>query len=392
MLINKDNVPYLTRDNLTWLDSCNFPYIYDFDDKDYFAIQFLESEDCTHHKLKLAIPEEILDKIKNKELTLVLANHLEAFHAVTEVVYNRFVSEMNIPEDQILLLSSSPNILSSVRKSALNYNKKEIKVVWLRIYEYSVALREFFVIKSTPVDKNKKYNKKFICLNRRWRPHRAALVGLLKSKNLLNHGYVSLADCEGANWADIYDEILDVNNDPEFKEIFTTNKNDIINIPYLYVDTSTQEGNVDEFRDELRKFYEDTFFSVVTETPFYTSENYDNNIHLSEKTFKVISQRQPFLLCNTPYALKALRSIGYKTFHPFIDESYDNELNDGTRLIKILKEIEKLCNLSDSEIIDFIKNTEKICEHNYNNLVKYIELNYNNQEFKLSTKYSTRLN
>lgn len=392
MLLNRNNVPYLTRNNFTWLDNCNFPDICDFTDKDYYAIQFLESDDCSDEKLKLAIPEDILNRIKNRELTLVLGNHLEAFHAVTEVVYKKFVTGLNIPEEQLLLLTSSPNILDSLKKSAAFYGKKEIKVVWCRIYEYTVALREFFIVKTPKFSTLPNYDKKFICLNRRWRPHRAALVGLLYSKNILNQGYVSLADCEDGNWETVYDEIMSANNDPEFRKIFSENKEGITKIPYLYVDTTTQNQNVDDFRDDLRQFYQKTFFSVVTETPFYTSEYYDNNIHLSEKTFKAVSQRRPFLLCNTPHALRAFRSVGYKTFHPFIDESYDNELNDGKRLLKIANEIEKLCNLSNSKIIDFIKNTEKICEHNYNNLVKFIELNYNNKDFKLNTKYSTKLN
>jgi hypothetical protein len=60
-----------------------------------------------------------------------------------------------------------------------------------------------------------------------------------------------------------------------------------------------------------------------------------------------------------------LRTLGYKTFHPYIDESYDSETSDVVRLKMILKEIERLSKFNDDEVSEFIDMVKPIVEHNY---------------------------
>jgi len=64
-------------------------------------------------------------------------------------------------------------------------------------------------------------------------------------------------------------------------------------------------------------------------------------------------------------SLKNLRSFGYKTFHPYIDETYDTIDNDEDRVEAICNEIERLCKLSDTEILEWQRNVEPIILHNY---------------------------
>jgi len=58
--------------------------------------------------------------------------------------------------------------------------------------------------------------------------------------------------------------------------------------------------------------------------------------------------------------------LGYKTFHPYIDESYDLETDDNKRMMMIVNEIERLSNFSDDELRSFIENINPICDHNFN--------------------------
>ena len=81
--------------------------------------------------------------------------------------------------------------------------------------------------------------------------------------------------------------------------------------------------------------------------------------------------------------LKSLRSRGFKTFSPYIDESYDNEKNHYKRLRKIAIEVEKLCKLNDEEIKEFILQTEEIVKYNYDKLVNdYSSINSTFKELK----------
>ena len=73
-------------------------------------------------------------------------------------------------------------------------------------------------------------------------------------------------------------------------------------------------------------------------------------------------------MCGVPGALQELRNLGYKTFHPYIDESYDLEVDDYKRYVKILEQINILCNMDDKTFRAFLRDTMDIVEHNYNTL------------------------
>jgi hypothetical protein len=79
--------------------------------------------------------------------------------------------------------------------------------------------------------------------------------------------------------------------------------------------------------------------------------------------------RHPFILVSVPDSLEIYRIMGYKTFSPFIDERYDQELDDGKRMLRVLDEIERLCNLTESELQEFLLNVKEICDYNYNVLM-----------------------
>jgi hypothetical protein len=66
-----------------------------------------------------------------------------------------------------------------------------------------------------------------------------------------------------------------------------------------------------------------------------------------------------------PGLLKYLRSTGYKTFHPYIDETYDTIDDDEIRYQMIVDEIKRLCNQTDEEWLAWQNNIKNIVEHNY---------------------------
>jgi hypothetical protein len=119
----------------------------------------------------------------------------------------------------------------------------------------------------------------------------------------------------------------------------------------------------------VQKYYDSTYFSVVTETLFYQGRKLEYNGFYSEKTFKPIAHKHPFILLSTPQSLKRLKELGYRTFHPYIDESYDSEENDSTRMLMIVNEIEKLCKMPIEDLQYKMEQCRLICEHNYNLLL-----------------------
>mgnify|MGYP006908241978 FL=1 len=66
--------------------------------------------------------------------------------------------------------------------------------------------------------------------------------------------------------------------------------------------------------------------------------------------------------------MKGLRDLGFKTFHPHIDESYDDVVDVHKRFNMIKQEINKLCSMSKQEIHDWYWSMEEIYKHNFNHL------------------------
>jgi hypothetical protein len=104
----------------------------------------------------------------------------------------------------------------------------------------------------------------------------------------------------------------------------------------------------------------DAFWLIVTETVFL----YDK-LHLTEKIFKPIVSKQPFMLLAAPGNLAYLKSYGFKTFDLVIDESYDNILDNDARIEAVVDQLHWYCNLTPGEKTDVIKQLEPIIQHNF---------------------------
>lgn len=107
------------------------------------------------------------------------------------------------------------------------------------------------------------------------------------------------------------------------------------------------------------KFSLGAFCHVVTETVYY-----ENRLHLTEKIFKPIVMKRPFILVGAVGNLEYLRSYGFKTFDRWIDESYDNEPDPDIRLQKVIVEIKKLCALPSHEIFHMFNEMQSTLEFN----------------------------
>jgi hypothetical protein len=107
------------------------------------------------------------------------------------------------------------------------------------------------------------------------------------------------------------------------------------------------------------KMWQQSFLHVVNETVFY-----DQKLHLTEKIFKPIVSLRPFVLASSPGNLAYLREYGFKTFSPWIDESYDDEQDPDQRLEMIATEIYKLCQISISDLHALYQEMLPILEYN----------------------------
>jgi hypothetical protein len=88
-------------------------------------------------------------------------------------------------------------------------------------------------------------------------------------------------------------------------------------------------------------------------------------LHLTEKTFKPICMKMPFILTATQGSLEYLRSYGFKTFDTVWDESYDTIGDDKKRYRIIGELLRDLDLLSVDEKQELFEKCIPIIEHNY---------------------------
>jgi hypothetical protein len=104
----------------------------------------------------------------------------------------------------------------------------------------------------------------------------------------------------------------------------------------------------------------DALWHIVTETVFY----YDK-LHLTEKAFKPIVMKQPFMLLGAVGNLAYLKSYGFKTFEGIIDESYDTIVDNDARTEAVVAQIAWYCALSAEEKRSVIEAIAPIVEYNF---------------------------
>ena len=183
------------------------------------------------------------------------------------------------------------------------------------------------------------------------------LVARLVDKALHTKGHISL------NWIGLGDKIKSEITNPNSLLSIESKK---LVLKYLApatdtftIDTKQQHGALSA--DDNLKVLSSALWHVVTETIFY-----DEKLHLTEKIFKPIVAQRPFILVSAPNNLKYLKSYGFQTFSKWIDESYDQELDPDQRIIKIVNETEKLCNLTRQQLEQMHYDMKETLEYNFN--------------------------
>jgi hypothetical protein len=138
--------------------------------------------------------------------------------------------------------------------------------------------------------------------------------------------------------------------------------NEIINysLPQLSNIEYDNNANKLETHHQLTSMQE-SFLYVCTETVFDYPHPY-----LSEKAYKGITSKRPFIILGAPHSLQLLKDYGFKTFDNWWDESYDSEQSIDRRLIKVYAIIKKLCNLPVTELKTMCEEMSPILDYNFN--------------------------
>ena len=183
--------------------------------------------------------------------------------------------------------------------------------------------------------------------------HRALLLASFVHNDLLDKGLLSCLT-KTFDYSDIIQKMNEryKNDDSDLVERFKTSFVKLENkIPiYLDFEYDYTDANDDRKNSSLlgNNNFRDSYFSIVTE-----SIAWGDSIFISEKLLKPVSNLHPFIVMAPQHYLKHLHKLGFKTFHPFIDESYDDIEDPIKRYVQIGEEVKRLCSLPIEEIHDW---------------------------------------
>jgi hypothetical protein len=106
------------------------------------------------------------------------------------------------------------------------------------------------------------------------------------------------------------------------------------------------------------QWYPDFFVDVICETwP-------NNGFYITEKFWRAVATKTPFIIYGPRYILNNLKKIGFKTFEEFWDEGY-HEDHPRDRIKGIKQVLKTISDLPRDEIVWMYRNMNHIIEHNY---------------------------
>jgi len=224
--------------------------------------------------------------------------------------------------------------------------------------------------------------KNFTCFNKLNREHRMVLLERMIYESLVDKAWYSF-EGEG-NFKEIIPNLSD--------QTFPLIKQNIDMFPLRLNITEDRHNPVDIQPEDLQ-YYKDSYFSVITETLFYDKSRknqfhrpfVEDSLFLTEKTYRCFALNHPFVLMARPYCLRVLREQGYKTFSPFINESYDEIENDDLRFEAIVKEIKRLNNFTGGDWEVWQTGIKEIVEFNQNHF-------HANKDFAITKNYQQLFN
>lgn len=301
--------------------------------------------------------KEPLDRnFHNRPASEIDLNQYTADQLEFEIIKHRYLANFNLKFPiltQTSLLYDRSILVHSEKNSddLLLYNN--IGFICIHYWAHAIIARDWY--RFAEIDSRLQLSEivpqnKFLIYCRDWSSHREyrlKFLELLVKNQLDKDSKISVmhSNDEGTHFS-------------QFK--FTNPKFNLISPELLYNIPHNQHASSASADYDYFDFV-NSHISVVLETVFD-----GNKIHLTEKTLRPIACGHPFILAAGPGSLEYIKSCGFKTFAPWIDESYDQETDSLKRLEKIIKSMKQIQNLQGQELENFSQELKKITVFNKN--------------------------
>lgn len=293
--------------------------------------------------------------------------HLHSLHGYFSGIHH-------LPLNKIIYLTGTMNTEELYADYCARYKIPDDHRFRLKIISYPSSHQIFssnpnVYNDTTEYDTTRVPPKLFLMWNRRFRRNRVELALLLEKYNLVDRSFVSFNAVDLERPTTTFENAIDMNNllnrQPSLElteEIVQRFKN---RLP-LVLDGETDINKMcEDVNRDTKDYYKDSLISLVTETNWELPE-----VTLTEKSFKPIKEKHPFIIAGVAGSLKALKKMGFMTFDEFWSEEYDEIQCPILRMREIGRVIEKIGNWSARDILDFKRKVKPIIDHNFKQMLK----------------------
>jgi hypothetical protein len=322
-----------------------------------------------------AVEEKYIEQLKSKKIKplIIMINeswnlfefynryrsrkNKNLYHNTPYFKFINFFKELEIQEKDITWIVNNPDI------------KKQIEI----LKEYNISIKSnffhfnFFLQQQSHLTEGINFNQPkrfdYHYINMAAgepRHHRYGMVYKLKELNLLKYGKVSCSKFKNFkyNYSKCFHSDDNINTEDYLKKFNLDHSKIKSFIDYLPIKIDGIFDPNNNLKEE-HKLYENVFIDLVNET-----HQPDNQIFVTEKTFRPIAHLRPFIINGDRWTLKYLKDLGFKTFDKWWDESYDNKENDWERIKALTEIIKKLCVMSTEKLLVLYEEMLPILEHN----------------------------
>lgn len=315
------------------------------------------------------ISKTALNKIIEQKNFFLLINYSNEGTVDTrhfEVIHKELI-RFKIPENKIIFCISDFNIEKNYNKWFITTSYlNKIKILYSNwsITQKSLEFNDIINKKNTSfknfqnncsvvlkkdVDFQKLRPYKFLMFNRRLRPHRIYSIIEFYKKNILKEFLISYDLKKMQTFFLDYGSVGNHFKNKNKRELLNFYNKLLNSEPKKTIDFDDLE-TVWGFNFETKTPYLNTYIHIVSETNFFEDGGY-----FSEKTWKPIGHLQPFIFFGSYGSLEQLKNLGFKTFSPFIDESYDTEEDNEKRFTMIMNEVERISKIDVKIIHEWYK-------------------------------------
>lgn len=326
--------------------------------------------------------EEFIHSIVNDQ-AILLIDHSQDVIKLTEfeeLYYSQFkdiFEENHISTDRIIILEPSPAQQFYMTLGTPNYvsiiDKKSLSKKFTHIMFNSLFINYWGRWENEELTFNKNPTHHYLSLSRHDKFNRRFINYQLHKNDLFHKGLVSHVripyDSEDSHPYQV--KMLQTRKD--------FNLSAYLDFGYRkhILDSDTPVSNP-KISDYL-KIADKVCFELVLDSQI---EEY---LMPTEKVFKPLLGKTPFLYIGSPYTLKYLKTLGFETFDQIFDESYDTELIYYDRVDIIIENMKRLCDLSLTDCAKHISLADEICEYNHKYFVSM------DRSFNIKNKISKKI-